>query len=133
MGTQIAKPNFDIKLETVNNLKNLIPSYDKKFDVFYISPIKSIPAVSVDWNGEMWLRVASNGDIVGLEVENFEKVFLAKYPEVRAVWKDFKRTCLKNERKLLQQQACQSFLIILLNFLSDLFKTHPLQETLMTA
>ena len=134
MGTQIMEsPNFDVKLETINNLRDLMPSYDKRFDTFFISPIKPIPAVSFDWNGEFWLRVASNGDIVGLEVENFEKVFLVKHPEVQVIWKDFKHICLKNEKEILQKpEACESFLRILLNFLSDLFKTHPLQETLIS-
>ncbi len=135
MGTQITEPpNFNIKLETITNLKDLMPSYDKRFDTFFLSPIKPISSVSVDWNGEFWLRVASNGDVVGLEVENFEKVFLFKYPEVRVIWKDFKQTCLKNERKLLPNPPgeYESFLRILLNFLSELFQTNPSQQALMS-
>jgi len=112
-----------------------VPSYDKRFDTFFVSPIEPMPAVSVDWNGEFWLRVASNGDIVGLEVENFERVFLAKRPEVLVVWKDIRHICLKNERKLRQKSSdkCESFLRILLNFLSELFQTHPSQQALISA
>jgi uncharacterized protein YuzE len=135
MGIQVVEsPEFNINYETINNLKNLVPSYDKQFDTFFVSQAKPIPAVSVDWDGEFWIRVTSNGDIVGIEIENFEKVFLAKHPEVRATWKEFKRVCLKNEGKLRQKpEECESFLRILLNFLSDLFRTHPQQQALISA
>jgi uncharacterized protein YuzE len=134
MGIQVKEyPNLNIKLESIKNLENIMPSYDKKFDTFFISPSKPVPAVSVDWNGEFWLRVASNGDVVGLEVENFEKVFLVKYPEVKVIWKDVKHICIKNEKKLTKKslKECEPFLRILLTFLSELFKTHPSQQTLL--
>jgi hypothetical protein len=137
MAKQILEPinsGLDIKYETILNLKHLIPSYDKKFDTFFVTPISPIPAVSVDWDGELWIRVTSKGEIVGLEVDNFEKVFLAKYPEVKLAWKGFKRICLDNEVKLTRKDdVCEMFLRILLNFISDLFKSHPQQPELMSA
>jgi uncharacterized protein YuzE len=132
MGSQIIESNdLNIKYETLFNLTNLAPSYDKKFDTFYISSLKPGPAVSVDWDGELWIRVASNGEIIGIEVENFERVFLYKYPEVAKTWKEFKRVCLKNERQIRKPEVCESFLLVLLTFLSGLFKTHPQQPLLM--
>ena len=126
-------PDINIDFNTIDNLKHLLPSYDKKFDIFFILPVKSVPAVSVDWDGEFWIRVASNGEIVGIEVENFERVFLVKHTEVAAIWKEFKPICLKNERKMRTPEVCESFLRILLDFLSSLFKTHPQQLYLISA
>lgn len=129
---------FEINFETVNKLKHLMPSYDKKFDTFFITPNPPVSAVSIDWDGEIWIRVASNGDIVGLEVENFEKVFLAKNPELIPSWKQFKHICLENEKLFLRRSAskkadiCELFLKILLNFISELFRTHPQQQELMS-
>jgi uncharacterized protein YuzE len=134
MGKQIIEsPDINIDFNTIYNLKRLLPSYDKKFNTFFILPVKSVPAVSVDWDGEFWIRVNSNGEIVGIEVENFEKVFLVKHPEVSAIWKEFKPICLKNERKMRTPEVCDSFLSILLKFFSDLFKTHPQQPYLISA
>lgn len=131
MGNQITEsPNINIDFGTIENLKKLLPSYDKKFDTFFVLPLKPVPAVSVDWDGEFWVRVRSNGEIVGIEVENFERVFLVKHPEVAAIWNEFKPICLKNERKMQTPEECESFLRILLNFLSGLFKTHPQQQYL---
>ncbi len=130
---------FDIKFETINNLKNLMPSYDKKYDTFFVTQNPPVPAASIDWNGEIWIRVASNGDIVGFEVENFEKVFLAKNPDIIPSWKQFKRICLENERVFIRKpevkktDICEMFLMILLNFISNLFRSHPQQAELLSA
>lgn len=133
MGNQILESeDFNIDFNTIGNLVHLLPSYDKKYDKFFILPIEPIPAISVDWDGEFWVRVTSKGEIVGIEVENFEKVFLVKYPEVAVVWKEFKPICLKNEKAIQTPEACESFIRILLNFLSNLFKTHPQQPYLIS-
>ncbi len=131
MGNQmIESPNINIDFGTIENIKNLLPSYDKKYDTFCVLPLNPVSAVSVDWDGEFWVRVRSNGEIVGIEVENFERVFLVKHPEVAAIWKEFKPICLKNERKMQKPEVCESFLSILLDFLSRLFKAHPQQQYL---
>ena len=124
---------FNVDFNTINNLKSLMPMYDKMFDNFMITSPEPVPAVSFDWNGELWLRVMESGEIVGIEIENFESVFLAKHPEVAKVWKEFKPICLKNKRKLNKPDACDSFLRILLDSLISIFKTHPMQTEFLTA
>ena len=145
MGIEITPtPNININFESMKDFASLIPSYDKKFDTFFISPSERTPAVSVDWNGEFWLRVTENGDVIGLEVENFESVFLAKHPEMRLLWKDIKHFCIKNEKTLCQisskervrdakeRDECESFLRILLNLFNKIFQTQPSQQALMS-
>ncbi len=98
MGSQITESHeLNINYNTINNLEHLLPSYDKQFDTFFILPVKPTPAVSVDWDGEIWIRVNSSGEIVGIEVENFERVFLVKHPEVATIWKEFKAICLPSK------------------------------------
>lgn len=50
------------------------------------------PATSHDVDGELWIRYDScNGDIVGIEVDDFEQLFLVKtHPELAQGWKVLK-------------------------------------------
>ena len=61
--------------------------YDKATDTFCILHRKPQAAISIDVQG-IWVRMnASTGSVVGLEIEDFEKVFLAKQPELANAWK----------------------------------------------
>ena len=53
-------------------------SYDKEYNTLLILWDENQPAVSKDIDGEYWLRVSSDGKIVGIEIENFEQ-FLKKH------------------------------------------------------
>jgi len=61
---------------------------------------KPRPAVSIDCDGEFWIRVdPSTGEIVGLEIEDFESVFLKKHPELQRTWQEAKPLCRNKFRK----------------------------------
>ena len=54
--------------------------YDKDIDTLIIIFGENRPAVSIDCEGEFWLRKdPETNEMVGIEIENFKKVFLKKY------------------------------------------------------
>jgi uncharacterized protein YuzE len=128
MGTtlrQIQSP--EIKLETIDNIRSFTPVYIKDNDTLLLRPDRPQPATSVDINGELWLRIdVESGEVVGVEIEDFESVFLKKHPELARAWQDVKPLC---HRKLYRtsETTWQSFLLIVLDFLRTLFAKNPYQ------
>lgn len=58
-------------------------SYNAKRDTFLLQLIDPPPAISVDYNGLLWLRVnPQNGKVVGIEIEGFRKTFLKRCHEL---------------------------------------------------
>jgi hypothetical protein len=120
--------DFEINFNTLKDLATCIPVYHTGQDTFFIRPEKPLPATSFDWDGELWLRVnAQTGDIVGLEIDNFESVFLKKHPEVAKVWKEAKSHCIHKKIEMRDDDICESFLRMILEFLSDIFQNVPQQ------
>jgi uncharacterized protein YuzE len=80
--------NKDIKAANINwNTKNNIlkckAEYNQKRDILLIYSEEDIPAISVDCGGEYWVRIdPRNGDILGIEIEDFKRIFLKKHPEL---------------------------------------------------
>ena len=128
----IESENFNIDFKSLENLSTFVPMYHKENDTFFIRPEQPLPAVSFDWNGELWIRVDSTGKIVGLEVENFESVFLKKHPEVAQVWTEAKRFCLHRKVRTNEEDICESFIRIMLQFLSNMFQNNPQQVSFST-
>lgn len=65
----------------------LITHYDSKRDILIMTVSNPGPAVSVDVDGEFWVRVVPQArEIVGVEIEDFEGLFLRSHPELTAVW-----------------------------------------------
>ena len=62
--------------------------YDEQQDTLYIwFGDRPRSAVSVDVDGAVWLRIAGDSnEVVGLEFEDFERVFLPRHPEIQASW-----------------------------------------------
>lgn len=119
-------PRFDEK--TIENLKSTIAVYNSDEDTFFIRPEISRPAVSYDLNGELWIRfVPETKEIIGLEIENFESVFLKKHPEIAKVWKTAKPHCSHKKTRIADDEICTSFLRILLSFFNELFQDNPQQ------
>ena len=87
MGTKMTESdNLQLDYNTMNNIKTFTPVYHDDEDTFFLRPEKPHPATSVDWNGEIWVRIdPTNGEVVGLEIEDFEMVFLKKHPEIAAI------------------------------------------------
>jgi uncharacterized protein YuzE len=57
--------------------------YDAKIDSLFLQMKNPPPAISVDCEGLFWLRVnPQNGEVVGVEIEDYRKVFLKKYHEL---------------------------------------------------
>jgi len=110
-----------IKPESFKNVKNFVPKYLSDIDTLVLRPKgKSIPAVSIDIDGEMYVRVApETGEIVGLEIEDVDKYFAQKYPEFGAIWKQAKRSVAKSN---CNDRAIATFMSIVYDLLEDVFK-----------
>ncbi|KKL51132.1 hypothetical protein LCGC14_2298540 [marine sediment metagenome] len=53
--------------------------YSKRADSLIIYFEKPVPAISHDCDGVFWLRIDTEGKIVGIEIEGFKKHFIPKY------------------------------------------------------
>ena len=83
-------------MEQINDLKSRIDmnsliknrdsfnvSYNTKRDTLFLQMKNPPPAISVDCDGLFWLRVnPQNGEVVGVEIEGYRKVFLKRYHEL---------------------------------------------------
>lgn len=79
MGTRMKDK---INLATLGNVLSFEMTYDKGSDSLLMQSDSTTPAISVDWDGELWVRInPSNGDIVGIEIENYKKYFLKKHSD----------------------------------------------------
>ena len=73
---------YKIDWGTVNNMLQFEVSYDDESDIMLMQSRVKRPAVSIDLNGEAWIRVdPQTGEIVGVEIEGFQEVFLRNHPE----------------------------------------------------
>ena len=123
-------PNID--LNSLSRLTDVVCSFDDKQDTLFIRSGEPRPAVSFDLDGEIWLRVdPTSGDIVGLEIDDFESIFLKKHPELSKAWKQAKPYCHKKKPSRHTETERESFISIILNFLSSLWRDCPPQSTMM--
>ena len=112
----VSRQKNNIDFNTFDDVKDFIFSYDKELDTlsWLSNPVR--PATSVDWKGELWFRVTpEDGKITGIEIEDFESVFLKKHPELAPSWNQVKKNISKNK-------ACastQAFGSILFSFLKN--------------
>ena len=65
---------------------------DEEVDSLLVLFAENRPATSQDVKGELWIRYDSlTGDIIGIEVDDFEQLFLAElHPELAQGWKALK-------------------------------------------
>jgi uncharacterized protein YuzE len=69
-----------IDYSTTDNIRSFVSTYDKEIDSLIIQPKKPVPAISIDWDGDFWVRVNPlSGEIVGIEIENYKQFFAKKY------------------------------------------------------
>jgi hypothetical protein len=128
MAEKYINEQFNIDLNGIKALKDFVPVYHAEQDTFFVRPEKPVPATSYDCDGELWLRVnPETGVIVGIEIENFESVFLKKHPEIAKAWKDVRPYCIRRRIPTYDDEICESFLKIIINLLSSFFKDNPLQ------
>lgn len=70
----------EIDYSTVDNIRSFIPSYDKEADSLMLQLPMQTPAISVDFDGDFWVRIhPESGGIVGIEIEDYKAFFHKKY------------------------------------------------------
>ncbi|GEM_PF-4933317 len=110
----------------VNAFTQFKMSYDKRRDILFLYSLPKRPAVSVDVGGHLWLRVdPSTGEMVGVEIEDYESVFLVKYPELKVGWASAKRKVIKVFKK--DENHLDDYLRIMFQWLRDAARQHPSQ------
>ena len=126
MDSTMNKVDFpEIKFDTIENLQTYKPVYRKDIDVFYLRPEPNRPATSYDINGLIWLRIdIETGDIVGIQIDDFESVFLKKYPKLAKAWKEAKPLYSQKTNKL-GDNSKGPFMLIIIDLLKSLFADCP--------
>jgi len=120
----------EINFHTLDNIKNMLPYYNQSQDIFYLTDEKPRPATSYDMDGLFWLRIdIETGEIVGLQIDNFESVFIKKHPELNKAWKQTKHLYIHKQKKSRQQNN-ELFLLIIIDFILSLFKNNPPQSSM---
>ena len=126
--------NLKIDFNTINNIANFMLTYHEDEDTLFIRPDVPRPATSFDWNGEIWIRVdPTTGEVLGLEIDDFEAVFLKRYPEISVAWESVKPTCHRKLPRKNQDTAWDSFTKIVLNFLLKFFSENSYQSSFSPA
>ena len=75
---------IDVKIDwnTKNNVRKFKAEYDADLDSLTMRSNPPCPAIAVNSGSGIWVRVIPRtGEIVGIEIEEFKRVFLKKYPE----------------------------------------------------
>jgi len=77
------KIGYKINWDTIDNILDFEVNYDEESDTILMQSKNHRPAVAIDHKGEVWFRVdPKNGEIFGIEIEGFKRVFLRKHPEL---------------------------------------------------
>lgn len=115
----------------VDRIKTFYPVYHDDEDVLFLRPDTPQPATSFDLEGELWIRVnPETGEIVGLEIEDFERIFLKKHPEIAQAWAEAKPVCQRKTKKKDTDMTWESFLLIILDFFLAFLRKNPQQAEL---
>ena len=119
MGSQVYElENNTIHLETIKDIMSFIPLYLQDIDTLIFQPEPPVPAISVDCEGDILLRIdPSTRKIVGIEIEDFEGYFIVKYPAFAPIWKQVKSTIKKNK---CENENVTAFLAIVQGLLHEL-------------
>lgn len=122
MGSEVRELNNNtVKLESFNKMSSFIPLYLEDVDTLIFQPKVPIPAISVDCEGDLLLRVDPHTkEIVGVEIEDFENYFIVKYPALAPLWKGMKGSIKRNK---CQNEELTTFLTIIQDMLNELVKT----------
>ena len=109
--------------------RDAIRVYDKKRDVLFGYRPPKRAAISYDVAGQLWVRFdPKSGEVVGFEFEDFEKVFLAKHPELRLGWQEIKPRITK---KFKRNGSLDAYLRVLMQFISQMIESNPSQLRMM--
>lgn len=70
-------------------------AYDAEADIIYLMFVSARPTTTVDNPGGIWLRIATEtGEIYGVEIQGFERVFLKKHRPIAKDWLGIKESKL---------------------------------------
>lgn len=87
MSTSVTPPAFDEEPRFPDS-RLLHFEYDKKRDTLTLSVENPGPAVSIDLGDGLWMRfVPATREVVGFEIEEYERIFLRRYPDLAASWR----------------------------------------------
>ena len=93
--------NYKINWDTLENISNFQTEYDIQTDTLFIQSKEERPAVSVDCNGEFWVRVdPQTGEILGIEIEDFREGFLKHHREL------LKTTYIRSITDFIRLEKC---------------------------
>jgi hypothetical protein len=126
MGTAVMKyGDFQIDLNTINNVLQFELVYHQREDTLFIRPHVPKPAISMDWEGEVWIRFdPKSGEILGFEINDFEHHFLKSHTTLASAWKEIKPMISKQKA----DGNRENFLKKLLEFILSLINNCPQQE-----
>lgn len=66
-------------------------AYDRKYDTLFVRPEPPQSAISVAVTDQAWLRIDPDTlELVGVEIEDFARVFLENHPELLGGWEEWK-------------------------------------------
>lgn len=126
--TKLDTPKIDLSTLTLDKIKAFQLVYHDDEDVLFLRPDTPRPATSFDLEGEVWIRFdPETGEIVGLEIEDFESIFLKKHPELAEGWAEAKPLCHRRTIKSGTSMTWESFLLIMVNFLLKFLRENPQQ------
>lgn len=116
--------NAPVNLDTVNNIRQFVLEYNNKEDVLFLHSKPTTDAMSFDWDGEFWIRFnPNNGEIVGIEIEDFERCFLERHLELKQVWSSGKSRTYRRKVDIHRDDFIQRLLDLFLS----IFSCHPTQ------
>lgn len=105
--------------------------YHDHEDVLFLRPSTPRPAASFDVEGEVWIRFdPETGEIVGLEIDDFEAIFLRKHHELAQAWAEVKPLCHRKTRTQGTDETWECFRLTMLNFFVEFLRQNPPQAEL---
>ena len=88
---RIEAPTVDMLKLTEERAASFEFSYDAQMDVLYIRAVPPPPALSLPIGQCVWLRYDPQTlEVVGMEVEDFEKTVLVQNPNLKDGWEQLK-------------------------------------------
>ncbi len=112
----------------VDEFPKFARSFDSERDILFVHKSPKPAAISLDVGGHLWIRyIPVTGEVVGLEIEDFEAVFLARYPELHLSWEKVKPFITKQSKG----RTIADYIKLLVLFVQDIWREHPHQRQLV--
>lgn len=125
---KLSAPKIDLSALTPDKMKAFHLVYHDDEDVLFVRREKPQRAAAFDLEGELWIRFdPETGEIVGLEIDDFEAIFLKRHPELAEAWKEAKPLCGRKSKNKDMDRTRESFLLIILDFFLEFLRKNPQQ------